>query len=64
MEKTFDQPVISKSTVSRVLVDTRERYRVWCKRQLDEHDLGYLYWDAIYLKLRPDGEPAARGLPC
>ena len=38
--------------------DTRERYRVWCKRRLDEHDLVYLYLDAIYLKLRPDDEPA------
>ena len=58
LEETFDEPVISKSTVSRVLQDTRERYRVWCKRRLDEHDLVYLYLDAIYLKLRPD---AGRG---
>ncbi len=63
LEETFDQPVISKSTVSRVLEDTRERYRVWCKRRLDEHDLVYVYWDAIYLKLRPDDEPA-EGVLC
>jgi len=30
LEEAFDQPVISKSTFSRVLEDTRERYRVWC----------------------------------
>jgi putative transposase len=63
LEETFDEPVISKSTVSRVLEDTRERYRVWCKRRLDEHDLVYLYLDAIYLKLRPDDEPA-EGVLC
>ena len=63
LQETFDQPVISKSTVSRVLEDTRERYRVWCRRRLDEHDLVYLYLDAIYLKLRPDDEPA-EGVLC
>jgi putative transposase len=63
LQETFDEPVISKSTVSRVLEDTRERYRVWCKRRLEEHDLVYLYWDAIYLKLRPDDEPA-EGVLC
>jgi len=63
LQETFDQPVISKSTISRVLEDTRERYRVWCRRRLDEHDLVYLYLDAIYLKLRPDDEPA-EGVLC
>ena len=58
LEETFDAPVISKSTVSRVLQDTRERYRRWCKRRLDEHDLVYLFLDAIYLKLHPDDTPA------
>ncbi len=58
LEDTFDEPVISKSTVSRVLEDTRERYRRWCKRRLDEHDLVYLFLDAIYLKLHPDDTPA------
>jgi putative transposase len=63
LQETFEEPVISKSTVSRVLEDTRERYRVWCRRRLEEHDLVYLYWDAIYLKLRPDDEPA-EGVLC
>ena len=58
LEETFDQPVISKSTVSRVLEDTRERYRRWCKRRLEEHDLVYLFLDAIYLRLHPDDTPA------
>jgi len=58
LEETFDAPVISKSTVSRVLEDTRERYRRWCKRTLEEHDLVYLFLDAIYLKLHPDDTPA------
>ena len=42
LEETFDQPVIGKSTVARVCQDTRERYRRWCERRLDEHDLVYL----------------------
>jgi hypothetical protein len=35
------------STVSQILEDTRERYRRWCKRRLEEHDLVYLFLDAI-----------------
>src|SRR5918994_3164493 len=58
LEEAFDGPVVSKSTVSRICTDTRERYRTWCGRRLDEHDLVYLFLDAIYLKLRPDDEPA------
>src|SRR5437763_3609395 len=58
LEDTFDQPVSSRSTVSRILDDTRERYGRWCKRRLDEHDLVYLFLDAIYLKLHPDDTPA------
>ena len=58
LDDTFDQPVISRSTVSRILEDTRERYRRWCKRRLEEHDLVYLFLDAIYLKLHPDDTPA------
>src|SRR6266545_3672700 len=57
-EETFDQPMGSKSTVSRICADTRERYRAWCGRRLDEHDLVYLFLDAVYLKLRPDDTPA------
>ena len=58
LEEAFEGPVVSKSTVSRICSDTRERYRAWCGRRLDEHDLVYLFLDAIYLKLRPDDEPA------
>jgi putative transposase len=58
LEEAFEGPVVSKSTVSRICTDTRERYRAWCGRRLDEHDLVYCFLDAIYLKLRPDDEPA------
>src|SRR3954449_4403041 len=58
LEETFEEPVIGKSTVARVCQDTRERYRRWCERRLDEHDLVYLFCDALYLKLRPDDAPA------
>src|SRR6266581_4781129 len=58
LEETFDQPMVSKSTVSRICADTRERYRAWCGRRLDEHDLVYLFLDALYLRLRPDDQPA------
>ena len=61
LEEVFEGPVVSKSTVSRICADTRERYRAWCGRRLDEHDLVYLFLDAIYLKLRPDDEPAEGG---
>jgi transposase-like protein len=54
LEEAFGGPVVSKSTVSRICTDTREHYRAWCGRRLDEHDLVYLFLDAIYLKLRPD----------
>src|SRR5919198_6548442 len=58
LQETFEEPVIGKSTVARVCQDTRERYRRWCERRLGEHDLVYLFLDALYLKLRPDDEPA------
>src|SRR3954463_13856177 len=64
LEETFEGPVIGKSTVARVCQDTRERYRRWCERRLDEHDLVYLFCDALYLKLRPDDEPAEGVLVC
>ena len=63
LHETFDADVVSKSTVSRICEDTRERYRRWCRRRLDRHDLVYLYLDAIYLKLRPEDEPA-EGVLC
>ena len=58
LEETFGEQVVSKSTVARVCQGTAERYRAWCQRRLEEHDVVYLYLDAIYLKLRPDDEPA------
>ncbi len=61
LEEAFEGPVVSKSTVSRICADTRERYRAWCGRRLDEHDLVYLFLDAVYLKLRPD-DTAAEGV--
>lgn len=58
LEETFEEPIVSKSTVSRICEQARERYRAWCARRLDEHDLVYLFLDAVYLKLRPDDTPA------
>jgi transposase-like protein len=64
LEEVFEEPIASKSTVSRICEDTRERYRQWCRRQLAEHDLVYLFLDAIYLKLRPEDQPAEGVLVC
>ncbi len=58
LAETFGEQVVSKSTVSRICEQTRERYRAWCERSLSEHDLVYCFLDAIYLKLRPEDEPA------
>ncbi len=58
LEEALGEQVVGKSTVARVCQDTRERYAAWCERRLDDHDLVYCYLDAIYLKLRPDDEPA------
>ena len=58
LAETFEEPIASRSTVSRICEDTRERYRRWCERRLDEHDLVYCFLDAVYLKLRPDDQPA------
>lgn len=58
LEETFGEQVIGKSTVARVCKDVAERYQAWCERDLQVHDLVYLYLDAIYLKLRPTDEPA------
>jgi len=63
LAETFGEQVISKSTASRICPETRERYRAWCTRRLAEHDLVYCFLDAIYLKLRPDDEPA-EGVLC
>jgi putative transposase len=58
LEETFEEPMVSKSTVSRICEQARDRYRAWCERRLDEHDLVYVFLDAVYLKLRPDDTPA------
>ena len=58
LEEAFDGRVVSKSTVARICTETPERYRAWCGRRLDGHDLVYCYLDAVYLKLRPDDTPA------
>ena len=44
LEETFDEPVSRKSTVVADLEDTRERYRRWCERRLDEHDSSTCSW--------------------
>src|SRR3954464_3747370 len=62
LEEAFGEQVVGKSTVARICHDTRERYRAWCARDLSAHDVVYCYLDAIYLKLRPDDEPAEGGL--
>ncbi len=64
LEECFDEPIVSKSTVSRICREVRERYRAWCARRLDGHDVVYCFLDAIYLKLRPDDEPAEGVLVC
>jgi transposase-like protein len=64
LEEVFEEPIASKSTVSRICEDTRERYRQWCRRQLEAHDIIYLFLDAIYLKLRPDDQPSEGVLVC
>jgi putative transposase len=58
LEEAFDERIASRSTVSRICEDTRKRYRRWCERRLEQHDLVYLFLDALYLKLHPDDEPA------
>ena len=64
LEEVFEEPIASKSTVSRICEDTRERYRQWCRRRLDAHDIVYCFLDAIYLKLRPDDTPSEGVLVC
>jgi putative transposase len=64
LEEVFEEPIASKSTVSRICEDTRERYRQWCRRSLSEHDIVYCFLDAIYLKLRPEDKPAEGVLVC
>jgi hypothetical protein len=47
LEEVFEEPIASKSTVSRICEDTRERYRQWCRRRLEQHDIVYCFLDAI-----------------
>src|SRR3954466_8876104 len=58
LEEALGEQIVGKSTVARICQDTRERYAAWCERRLEDHDLVYCYLDAIYLKLRPEDEPA------
>ena len=60
LEEAFDCPVVSKSTVSRICASTRERYRAWCGRRLEEHDLVYLFLDAVASRRRATGESSRR----
>ncbi len=64
LEEVFEEPIASKSTVSRICEDTRERYRQWCRRRLEQHDIVYCFLDAIYLKLHPDDTPSEGVLVC
>src|SRR5664279_463342 len=64
LEEVFEEPIASKSTVSRICEETRERYRQWCRRRLEQHDIVYCFLDAIYLKLRPDDTPSEGVLVC
>ena len=64
LEEVFEEPIASKSTVSRICEDTRERYRQWCRRRLEQHDIVYCFLDAIYLKLHPDDTPTEGVLVC
>jgi hypothetical protein len=47
LEEAFEEPIASKSTGSRICEDIRERYRQWCRRRLEAHDIVYLFLDAI-----------------
>jgi putative transposase len=58
LAETFDEPIVGKSTVSRICEDIQARYAVWSKRSLAEYDVVYLFLDAVYLRMRPTDEPA------
>jgi Transposase, Mutator family len=61
LEEVFEEPIASRSMVSRICEGTRER-RQWRRRRLEEHGIVYLFLDAIYLKLRPEDAPS-EGVP-
>jgi len=47
---------VSKSTVSRICRELRDRYTAFCSKSLAEVSLLVLFLDAIYLPTRPSGE--------
>jgi putative transposase len=46
---------VSKSTVSGICGELREKYHEFCCRSLSDIDLMFLFLDAIYLPVRPQG---------
>jgi putative transposase len=47
---------VSKSTVSRICRELRDRYRAFCSKGLAEVSLLVLFLDAVYLPTRPSGQ--------
>src|SRR5438445_13552264 len=47
---------VSKSTVSRICRELRDRYTAFCNKSLADVDLIALFLDAIYLPTRPSGQ--------
>ena len=47
---------VSKTTVSRICRELRDRYRAFCNKSLAEVSLLVLFLDAVYLPTRPSGD--------
>src|SRR5919109_1250911 len=47
---------VSKSTVSRICRELRDRYRAFCSKSLTEISVLALFLDAVYLPTRPSGD--------
>jgi putative transposase len=47
---------VSKSTVSRICRELRDRYRAFCSKGLADLNVLALYLDAVYLPTRPSGD--------
>jgi putative transposase len=47
---------VSKTTVSRICRELRDRYRAFCSKSLAEISLLVLFLDAVYLPTRPSGD--------
>ena len=47
---------VSKTTVSRICRELRDRYRAFCSKSLAELSVLVLFLDAVYLPTRPSGE--------